>query len=74
MASFPCSASHSQPVNLFPSVKTTITKKKYRRTDQQAEPCTNAHSTSEVPKTWLAKHQWSARYIQVDCEQGYIPH
>jgi len=48
--------------------------KKCRRTDQQAEHCTNAHFTSDVPKTWLANHQWSAKYIQVDCEQRYIPH
>jgi len=33
-----------------------------------------AHFTSDVPKAWSANHQWSARYIRVDCEQGYIPH
>jgi len=48
--------------------------KKYRRTDQQAEPCTNAHFTSDVHKEWLANHQCSARYVRVDCGQGYIPH
>ena len=73
MASFPCSVSYSLAINLFPSVKTTITKKNIGGQINK-QNLVKAHFTSDVPKAWSANHQWSARYIRVDCEQGYIPH